>query len=190
MLAQHSSRSNEHYTPPEICDLAREVLGGSIDLDPASCAQANTLVRAARYYTAEDNGLALPWTGTVFLNPPGNEIEIPGQGRVSQAALWWVHLVTRYQRGDVKAAVFVIFNLELLRHTQAWPVPQPLDYTTCLPRDRLYFYRPGDDGVPQPSTQPTHPSGLVYLGPESERFFALFGPVGYCCSRQTTALSG
>ncbi len=85
MLAQHSSKSNEHYTPPEVCELARAALGGEIDLDPASCEQANTIVRARRYFTRRDDGLSLPWTGeNVFLNPPGDELTLPNAGRVSQ----------------------------------------------------------------------------------------------------------
>ena len=58
------------WTPPEICDAARHVLGG-IDLDPASADDANTrCVRATKYYTETDNGLAHPWPGRVWLNPP------------------------------------------------------------------------------------------------------------------------
>jgi hypothetical protein len=33
----------------------REVLG-EIDLDPASCADANKIVRAKQFFTQEDNG--------------------------------------------------------------------------------------------------------------------------------------
>lgn len=184
MLAQHSSRSNEHFTPPEVCELAREALGGTIDLDPASCAQANTIVRARRFYAREDNGLSLPWAGTVFLNPPGDELTLPGEGRVSQAAYWWTHLVTRFGNGEgpIPAAVFVIFNLELLRHAQRWPVPQPLDFAVCVPRERLSYYRPTYEG-PVRGDQPTHPSALVYLGPDRERFCALAAPFGYVVSR-------
>ena len=50
----------EYYTPPAIIEAARQTMGG-IDLDPASCEQANRTVQAANYFSAEDNGLLQPW---------------------------------------------------------------------------------------------------------------------------------
>ena len=55
-----SRGSHEWYTPPSITEKARTVMGG-IDLDPASCKMANTIVRADRYIDKEEDGLAM-WT--------------------------------------------------------------------------------------------------------------------------------
>lgn len=70
--ALHSCASPEHYTPAPYVEAARYVLG-AIDLDPASSVSANATVRAKRFYAAADNGLAQPWHGRVFLNPPGDK---------------------------------------------------------------------------------------------------------------------
>ncbi len=64
-----SSESNEWWTPEPYIEAARSVLGG-IDLDPASCAQANETVQAARYCGVADDGLKQEWKGRVWLNPP------------------------------------------------------------------------------------------------------------------------
>jgi hypothetical protein len=40
------------------------------DLDPCSPRRTRPPVKARMHYTAEDDGLSLPWHGTVFVNPP------------------------------------------------------------------------------------------------------------------------
>lgn len=63
------NQNDEWYTPEYVLNLAREVLG-TIHLDPASSDIANERVNAEIYFTKEDNGLSLPWEGTVWCNPP------------------------------------------------------------------------------------------------------------------------
>lgn len=66
----NNSGENEWYTPPEILEAARRVLGG-FDLDPASSEIANRAVKAAQIFTAEDDGLAQEWPiGRIWMNPP------------------------------------------------------------------------------------------------------------------------
>jgi len=65
-----SNDNNEWYTPLYILDLVREVFGGTIDLDPASCLRANQRVMASNYFDEKKDGINKRWTGKVFLNPP------------------------------------------------------------------------------------------------------------------------
>lgn len=56
-------RTDEWYTPPYIIESL-----GDFDLDP--CAPSHDFYTARKCYTKEDNGLILPWSGRVWLNPP------------------------------------------------------------------------------------------------------------------------
>jgi hypothetical protein len=62
-----SSKSSEWYTPPDLVRSIVDFMDG-IDLDP--CADPGHSVPALRHFTQEDNGLAFPWRGDVYMNPP------------------------------------------------------------------------------------------------------------------------
>ena len=155
----------------------RFVFGGPIDLDPASTPQANQLVEARVFYTAQDNGLELPWFGNVYCNPPGGSATFQGE-KVNQPGLWWAHAAKHHERRSYRQAAFMIFNLETIRHALEWSCRQPLEYPTIFFRERLDYLRPSPDG-PVPQGSPTHPSALVYLGPNVARFRKVFGPHGF-----------
>lgn len=161
---QLSSKSVEHYGPDYIGPMVREVFGCPINLDPASCAQANLLISAERYYTQADNGLVQPWEGTVYLNPPGP---------VSNAARWYATLAVRYAAGSVTQAVFMIFNPEMPRFALRWDAKQPLEFLYCIPRDRIDFWKPGEY-APQRQGAPGHCNIIIYMGPHTDRFRSVF----------------
>lgn len=60
---------DEWYTPTVVIEAARDLMG-SIDLDPASCVEANQTVRASTFYTINDDGLQREWRGNTWCNPP------------------------------------------------------------------------------------------------------------------------
>jgi ParB family chromosome partitioning protein len=80
-----------------VIEVARAVLG-AIDLDPASCAEANETVRAAAFYTPRHDGLRRPWFGRVWLNPPYGK----------HVAGWVDKLLADHGRGAVTAALALL----------------------------------------------------------------------------------
>jgi hypothetical protein len=184
MTFEHSSESNEHYTPPAIVEAARAAMGG-IDLDPASCAEANEVVKARCYYVAPHprsrlrGGLDLSWRrdvdhnlalgstlgnpGTparVFLNPPGGKV-----GKRSSSVVWWEKLTDEWLDGNVSQAIFVCFNLEVLNTTQASPSPC-LDFPICYFRQRPRFWPPGTPPeLRGKSGSPKYPGAAVFVPP-------------------------
>lgn len=58
--------SDAWYTPPWVF----EGLGVEFDLDVAAPAEQLPWIPARQSYTAADDGLALPWGGLVWCNPP------------------------------------------------------------------------------------------------------------------------
>jgi hypothetical protein len=174
-IPQHSSESNEHYTPPSIIGVCRETMG-DIDLDPASCKLANSkLVHAKSYFTKEDDGLQRSWFGRIFCNPPGGKYRIidgkltpvskgPGD---SSAAMWFYKAVTEWKLGHAEAVCFLGFTLELLRITQARP-PCAAQFPFCLLKNRTDFLCERD-GHLVAQGQPTHANVLVCLTNDSVR---------------------
>ncbi len=183
VIAQHSAKSVEHYTPAEYVEAARSVMGG-IDLDPASCAKANETVKAYLFFDKGYDGLRddLAWsfkmarTGElvrprVFLNPPGGKVK-----NKSEAALWWAKLARELEAGRVTQFVFVGFTLEILRTAQDYskygPVsPLSVRFVRCFPRERICFGG---------KKSPTHANVIVYGGHNRAEFIETFSKFGEC----------
>jgi transposase-like protein len=161
-----SSNSNEWYTPALYIDAVRELMGG-IDLDPASCEEANRTVQATCYYSEEDDGLAYDWwadeeqeiPARVFLNPPYGL----GEEGKSNQEIWSHRLMGQYEMGFVKEAVLLVNA-----NTEAkWF--QPLyKYLICLTNHRIRFYKTSSE-----SSQPTQGNALVYFGKQKRQFIEM-----------------
>jgi hypothetical protein len=63
----YESKTVEWWTPRRYIDMAVEVMG-DIDLDPASCAAANSIIGATSFY--DSGGELKDWRGRIWLNPP------------------------------------------------------------------------------------------------------------------------
>ncbi len=149
---QHSAKSVEHYTPPSVVEAARQTMGG-IDLDPASCATANRVVKATDYYNQSQDGLSRPWHGRVLNNPPGGKT----LGK-SNSVLWWKKLADEWQYGRVEQAIFIGFSIEILQTSQRGTGPVPLDFL--------------DENL-EPQGSPTHANVIVYLPPRVDTVGAI-----------------
>lgn len=177
MIPQHLSNSVEHYTPAFIVEAARKAMGG-IDCDPASCTEANGVVRAITYYSLPHDGLTFDWYGRIFLNPPGGSLimtekirktmtaeqadelkeqwaaEVERWKTKSRAVAWWRKLVEEYLEGHTREAIFIGFNLDILQASQGqdeWP--DVLKFPLCIPEKRIAFN----------GKMPTHGNVIVYL---------------------------
>ena len=149
-------QSEEFYTPGQYVEAARRVLG-SIDLDPGSCPEANATVRAAKFYSREDDGLNQPWHGNVWCNPPYG----------GKAGQFVKKLVQEYQAGHVTSAIVLLnaYHVDVHWFQQLW------DGVLCFTNHRIEFY---DGQLPYAGMV------FVYLGAHPQRFaheFAGFGPV-------------
>jgi ParB family chromosome partitioning protein len=158
--------SDEWYTPAPILDEARRVLG-SIDLDPASSALANEIVRATRIFTKDTDGLAKSWdefglATRLWLNPP-----------YSNVAQWARKLAEEYHAGRVGAAILLVNACT----ETAWF--QPLfQYPICFLPGRVQFVNPATD-----QNNPTIGSAAVYFGSRPSRFLERFMTLGAVVAR-------
>lgn len=186
--ARHSSDSPEWFTPRPIVDAAREVLGG-IDLDPASHAEANRMIRARRFYDERANGLRRPWSGRVFLNPPGGFV-----------AEFWHRLIDAWEAREITAAIWIGFSIEQLQTLQGYEVRSPLAFPFCVPDRRIPFVESTAkreirrralleenrgrrrEGLElkawKEAAAPSHANYVTYIGRAPARFARVFGTIG------------
>ena len=167
---RHSSASNEHYTPPEIVEAARFTLG-HIDLDPASCAKANAVVRASRWYGLVDNGYQQDFEGNVFLNPPGGWCDVYGRPVIKKSKdKVTLPIIASRTGGDHDLAVLQhreVFFLAPMRQRSRLQVLEGLvdavvDLVVLLSGHRVH-------GVHEPRLVRAH------LGPAAEYFLNALG---------------
>jgi hypothetical protein len=131
----HLSESNEHYTPPEIITIARNLLDDDIHFDPTSNAMANCIVGAREYGEVRVDTFRLPWPGTnAFINPPGGRSFREGYPTKSQAAQWLINTHRRIQEGTLQQAVFLAFNLNTVAL-----VPEVSQHQVCFLKKRVQY---------------------------------------------------
>jgi ParB family chromosome partitioning protein len=155
--------SDEWYTPAEYIEAARAMMG-DIDLDPATCAAAQEVIRAGTFFTKDDDGLVQPWHGRVWLNPPYSASLV--QGFVDK-------LCAEYDAGRMTQAVVLVNNAT----DTAWFHSLLARFPACVLRRRVPFWRPGFGGGGARQGQV-----IFYLGPNADRFRGVFSRFGVVVS--------
>lgn len=131
----------EWYTPPAIF----EALGLRFDLDPCAPPGGLPWIPAKRFYSRADDGLAQPWQGRVWLNPPyGRGIE-----------RWMRRLA---EHGDGVALVHSRTD------TRWWRDALSRASAICFIAGRVRFARDAEGH--QPDGASPAPSVLIAFGPE------------------------
>lgn len=166
----HDPQGDEYFTPEKYV-WATKALLGDIQLDPASCREANEVVGAKMFHTIEDDGLAQVWEAqTAFLNPPYS------RGLVDRFV---GKLVNAYKDGRVKRAILVVNACT----SSEW-FDGLHDFPICWVKGRVKFRKPravleaeaekkaqakakGEKYEP-PSAYGRSATAIVYLAPEDD----------------------
>lgn len=92
------SSEKDHWTTPR--DFALRLagaVGGQFDLDAASPGAALSPIPARRHYTMADDGLAQPWRGNTWVNPP-----------YDNTAAWMEKAVGEVENGNARMVVALV----------------------------------------------------------------------------------
>lgn len=153
---------DDYYTPGPLIEVIRAALGG-IDLDPASHAVANSVIRARRFFSKADDGLKQKWSGNVWLNPPFSEW--PSFASKVTTELHRVdQLASLASTGSISARYFR-------------PILERCDVVTVL-TGRLEFWGPQVDSGNGAGPGTGHV--VLYFGQDANRFVRAMSHLGVC----------
>jgi hypothetical protein len=157
-LATSVVMDGDFYTHPEIIEAARLTMGG-IDLDPASCSEANRVVAATRFFGAKENGLLHPWEGRVWLNPPYG-----GWGNA-----WVPKLLSEWKAGQVDQ-MCALATTRVITAQGFHPLVRAAS-ALWVGRGRWRFWGPK-------AGEPDEGHVVFYFGGRLDDFRAGFSPIG------------
>lgn len=155
--------NDEWYTPQNIISAVHDTLG-RVDVDPASCAKANEIVRADKFYSINDSGLEHEWHGKIFLNPPFSRELI---------SKFVAKFCAEYEAGNIEAAI-VLTNA----------TPETKWFRTLAERceGAIFTFKKTRfmqaDGTPA-KDRARCGQCIFYFGQDPNKFFTAFRSVGY-----------
>ncbi|MGL5923705.1 DNA N-6-adenine-methyltransferase [Chroococcidiopsis sp.] len=154
-----SKRSDEWYTPydPYLIKVKNCLEG--IELDPASCYEANRILGADRYYTQEMDGLSQAWDArSVFCNPP-----------FSLAKPFLQKMIQSYRDEAFQEGIFLCNAATSERWFQ-----DAYNYPMCFTNHRMRFV----DQYGNIGKANTKGQVFIYFGTRLERFNQSFSSIG------------
>lgn len=163
-MAQHESPVNETavwLTPPHVLAAL-----GAFDLDPCACDEPRPWPTATRHIVAAEDGLAQPWAGRVWCNPPYGAPSITSP---------WFRRMAEHGRGTM--LIFARTETEAFQDF-VWGAASGVLFL----RGRLAFHRP--DGSPAGNNGGA-PSCLVSYGPRDAEILSRCGLPGRFVSLDT-----
>jgi len=162
----NNSGENEWYTPPIFTEKAKLVMG-DIDLDPASSETANQFVKAENFYSKENDGLAQPWYGRVWLNPPYS------QPLISQFAN---AVVEKSEKGEFEQCIVLVNNATETKWLQR--MMKECD-AACFLEGRIKYL----DSTGKPKNSPLQGQVILYFGENVTLFTEEFNTLGVVMSQ-------
>lgn len=159
----NNSGENEWYTPIEIIESARAVMG-SIDLDPATSLLANESVKAEQIFTKGDNGLRQEWNGNIWMNPPYSQ---PLIKEFSDK------IVSELENQSIEQACVLTNNAT---ETEWYQQMMQRCSAVCFIKSRLKFI----DYKGNPSGAPLQGQTIMYFGKRKDEFAVEFNKYGIC----------
>lgn len=161
-----NSDSVEWYTPPDIIERVKQVLG-TIHIDPASNDKAQQWINARTYYTEKDNGLKRTWQGNLWLNPPYGS---KNQKKQNYGITAWCHkAIEEYDRGNILEGILLVGGTsEGVRSLRQ-------RFIKCEPTKRIQFISSNQQKIAPPP-----PPTFYYLGDNPDQFKAVFSRIGDC----------
>lgn len=133
-------------------------------IDPASCYEAQEVVKASRFYSKSDNGLLQKWSGRVWLNPPYSK------PLINQFV---TKLIMECQANRCKEALLLT---NAATDTKWFSVAARNAKLSLLIQGRLHFWHPD-----KKSGKPRYGQSLFYFGSRPEEFIGFFADLGIVC---------
>lgn len=160
-MASQKAGVQDYFTPPEIIEAASAAMGG-IDLDAASHPLANRTHKIPDYFHTGRSAFQNDWHGRVWLNPPyGNNAP-------------WFECILRFVEAGAIEQLCMLSPMWAFQTQLARPVMELTSGLILLSPTPRFWGNTNPDKVGS-----NQPHGIIYIGPDSKRFYGAFCDFGF-----------